>query len=151
MTTHNLIIEVMVWALLGLIAFLFTIPSVSSYLLEKITGIKEEENFDLSGMIKQNEELLKMKGADKNSSAIEIAISLSEDERLQQLLHEFQWEAGPLIDLTLKMLSDKTSRDIQYSEFRGLFKKLYHLDSIEENLTLEKFIDLLLNEINDKY
>lgn len=149
MTTNNLLIEVMVWGLLGLIAFLFTIPSVSSYLLEKITGIKEEENFDLNGMIKQNEELLKIQAGAIKKSALEVAIALSTDEKLQQLLQEYQWEAGPVTQLVLSSLSEKSARVVEYSEFRAAFKKLYSIDSFEQNLTLDHITEHLLNGLTN--
>jgi hypothetical protein len=148
MTESSLIVEIMVWGLLGLIALLFTIPSVSSYLLEKITGIKEEENFDLNGMIKQNQDLFKLQESSMKQSALEVAISLSQDERLPRLMHEFQWEPGEITEIVLGKLSDSSSRTIDQIEYRAAIKKLMQQESFEEQLTLEKIIDLLLKEIN---
>jgi len=147
MTESSLIIEIMVWGLLGLIALLFTIPSVSSYLLEKITGIKEEENFDLNGMIKQNQDLFKIQESKLKQSALEVSISLSEDERLSKLIHEFQWGAGEITEAVIKELSDISARSIDPIEYRGAVKKLMSRESFEEQLTLEKVIDLLIEEL----
>lgn len=129
----------LLWLIIGFIVFRYFLPSLSSYLKEKLTGRDEEEKFDLNEMVHRKQEVFD-RLADHSKPAFERMIQQSKDLRSQELLKEIYWGAGPQSEELLKEAQKVNSNsEINWAHLRSSYFELLKNESFNQSEELVAF------------
>lgn len=127
----------LLWLIIGFFVFRYFLPSLSSYLKEKLTGRDEEEKFDLNDMVNRKQEVFD-RIADHSKPAFERMVNLSDDQDSKDLLKEIYWGAGPRsLDILTEAQRLIPETQVTWGQLRNSYFELLKLDSFNQS---EEFV-----------
>lgn len=95
MESFKTISEIFIWFLFIILVLSFVIPNVSSYFKKKLTGIEEEEKFDLDTLISQKVKLSQISPSHSfPPKSLGHQLMAQADPHILELIKEIDWGAG---------------------------------------------------------
>lgn len=124
----------LLWLIIGFITFAYFLPSLSSFIKEKLTGKIEEEKFDLDQMIFRKQEIFDRQAQAYRYAFEKKAHQSDEYKNLQSFIKEIYWGAGPFAQELYDYARQKHEADeLSWNELRASYLELIKNEKFNQN------------------
>lgn len=121
------------WLIFVFIIFAYFLPSLSSFLKEKLTGKAEEEKFDLDQMVHRKQEAYD-RLAQEQRFAFERKVFQSKETQTIELLKEINWGEGPAAQELVEFAKNHSpEQDFTWQQLRASYHELLSTEAFNQS------------------
>lgn len=138
----------LLWLIVIFIVVSYFLPSLSSFIKEKLTGKDEQEKFDLDQMVSRKQEVMD-RLAHEHRHAFEKSVFISNQRQTIELLKEMNWGRGPAAqELVAYSQNLYPEKDITWQQLRISYQELLKIEAFNQSERYTEFntlCELLVN------